>query len=120
MENKNYQKRIDDWMLACFGEEIAYDITERTHRFLEESLELVQSLGCTKAEASQLVDYVYGREIGEPEQEVGGVMTTLHSLGNAAKLDISECGETELERIWLIKDKIKKKRDNKPKFSPLP
>ena len=39
------------------------------HRFLEEALELVQACGATASEAHQLVDYVYGRPVGEPAQE---------------------------------------------------
>ncbi|MBK8521450.1 MAG: hypothetical protein IPL54_11480 [Chitinophagaceae bacterium] len=55
-EQEDYLQRINDWMLKCFGEEISKDVVERNHRFLEEALELVQSLGCKKAEAYQLVD----------------------------------------------------------------
>lgn len=55
-----FQERVGPWMLACFGEQISRDPVERNHRFLEEALELVQSLGCTASEAHQLVDYVYG------------------------------------------------------------
>ena len=74
------QSRVLPWMLACFGPTIPFDKTERNHRFLEEALELVQSIGCTQSEAHQLVDYVYGRPAGEPSQEVGGVMVTLAAL----------------------------------------
>jgi hypothetical protein len=42
-----FQHRVRDWVLACFGEVIAADVTERNHRFLEEALELVQAKGCT-------------------------------------------------------------------------
>lgn len=46
-----FQERVHDWCVTCFGEIIANDRLNRNHRFLEESLELVQSLGCTKEEA---------------------------------------------------------------------
>lgn len=75
-----FQDRVQPWMLECFGAEIAADRKERNHRFLEESLELVQAHGCTQVEAHQRVDYVYGRDIGEKAQEVGGVMATLAAL----------------------------------------
>jgi hypothetical protein len=61
----SYQSRIHKWMLACFSPSIVMDATERNHRFLEEALELVQSLGCTASEAHQLVDYVFGRPDGD-------------------------------------------------------
>ncbi len=117
---EGFQYRVRPWMLACFGPIIPFDKTERNHRFLEEALELVQSIGCTQSEAHQLVDYVFGREIGETPQEVGGVMVTLAALCEANELDMTVCGETELARIWTKVDKIRAKQAAKPKHSPLP
>lgn len=118
----SFQSRVAPWMQECFGREISSDSVERNHRFLEESLELVQSLGCTKGEALQLVDYVYGREVGDPPQEVGGVMVTLAALCLASNLNMHECGETELARITQpeIVEKIREKQKRKPSMSPLP
>ncbi|WP_229257557.1 hypothetical protein [Duganella callida] len=115
-----FQQRVQPWMLACFGELIASDREERNHRFLEEALELVQATGCTASEARQLVDYVYGRPVGEPAQEVGGVMVTLAALCLANDLDMHQCGETELVRIWTKVEAIRAKQAAKPKHSPLP
>lgn len=115
-----FQARVQPWMMACFGEMIAGDREERNHRFLEEALELVQSAGCTESEAHQLVDYVYGRPIGEPHQEVGGVMVTLAALCLANALDMHEAGETELARVWTKVEAIRAKQAAKPKYSPLP
>jgi hypothetical protein len=108
------------WLRECFGEVIAKCQTERNHRFLEEALELVQSLDCTQSEARQLVDYVFTRPIGEPHQECGGVMITLAALCYAAQLDMNAAGETELARIWEKIEKIRAKQAAKPKHSPLP
>uniref|UniRef100_A0A6M3MHP8 Uncharacterized protein n=1 Tax=viral metagenome TaxID=1070528 RepID=A0A6M3MHP8_9ZZZZ len=116
----SFQSRVQPWLLQCFGAEIAADRVERNHRFLEESLELVQSLGCTDSEAHQLVDYVFGRPVGEPAQEVGGVMVTLAALCLANGLDMHSAGETELARIWTKVEKIRAKQAAKPKHSPLP
>lgn len=44
-----FQQRLHSWVVAAFGEQVAGDKIERNHRFLEESLELVQALGCTPA-----------------------------------------------------------------------
>lgn len=117
-----FQSRIHPWMLKCFGPTIAADRIERNHRFLEEALELVQSLGCTASEAHQLVDYTFGRPIGEPAQEVGGVMVTLAALCLASELDMHQAGETELGRISEPATvlKIRAKQAAKPKHSPLP
>lgn len=116
----NYQDRVNDFMMACFGPGIAGDTKERNHRFVEESLELVQSLGCTAAEAHMLVDYVFGRPIGEPDQETGGVMVTLAALCTAAGLDMSRAGNRELQRVWGKIDVIREKQKGKPRGSPLP
>jgi hypothetical protein len=107
-------------MMETFGKEITRDTTERNHRFLEESLELVQSMGCTAAEAHMLVNYVYERAIGAPEQETGGVFVTLAALCNAAGIDVTECGERELARCWLNIERIRVKQAGKPCHSPLP
>mgnify|MGYP006958842284 CR=1 FL=1 len=61
-------------------DEHASDKAERSHRFLEEALELVQACGCSASEAHQLVDYVFGRAVGHASQEAGGVMVTLAAL----------------------------------------
>lgn len=117
-----FQQRVQPWLLECFGAEIAADRIERNHRFLEESLELVQALGCTASEAHQLVDYVFGRPVGDPPQEVGGVMVTLAALCLASGLDMHGAGEVELARISApeLVAKIRAKQAAKPKHSPLP
>lgn len=115
-----FQDRVDRWLFACFGPKIARDATERNHRFLEESLELAQACDCTKEEALQLVDYVFGRPKGEIEQEVGGVMNTLAALCLARKIDMIDAGHIELDRCWTKVEKIRAKQASRPKFSPLP
>ncbi|MFQ6550469.1 hypothetical protein AADZ90_021205 [Aestuariibius sp. 2305UL40-4] len=119
-DGSSFQSRVDPWMQACFGPEISADIVERNHRFLEEALELVQAKGCTASEAHQLVDYVFGREIGDPHQEVGGVMVTLAALCTSADLNMDRAAEDELQRVWTKVDAIRAKQAAKPKHSPLP
>lgn len=115
-----FQTRVQPWLYDCFGAEIAADKIIRNHRFLEEALELVQSMGCTQSEAHQLVDYVFGRDIGEPTQEVGGVMVTLAALCIANGIDMHDAGELELARVWTKIEQIRAKSAAKPKHSPLP
>lgn len=117
---QEFQSRVDPWLITCFGFEIARNREERNHRFLEESLELVQSLGCTQSEAHQLVDYVFNRPKGEPAQEAGGVMVTLAALCLAQEINMHEAGEVELARIWTKVETIRAKQAAKPKHSPLP
>lgn len=120
MPGDAFQVRVDPWLVACFGEQIARDKEERNHRFLEEALELVQACGCSQSEAHQLVDYTFNRPSGEASQEVGGVMVTLAALCLANGLDMHGAGETELARIWTKVETIRAKQASKPKHSPLP
>jgi hypothetical protein len=117
---ERFQARVAPWMLACFGEIIAGDREERNHRFIEEALELIQACGCSASEAHQLVDYVFNRPVGEPHQEVGGVMVTLAALCLANDLDMHAHAETELARVWTKVEAIRAKQAAKPKYSALP
>jgi len=119
-QKMTFQHRVAHWMTVCFGRTISTDTVERNHRFLKELLELVQSCGCSASEAHQLVDYVFNRPVGETSQEVGGVMVTLAAFCTAQSIDMDQCGETELDRIWTMVDQIREKQARKPKHSPLP
>ncbi|WP_227421721.1 hypothetical protein [Pacificispira spongiicola] len=116
MSDDSFQARVRPWMLACFGDEIARDPVERNHRFLEESIELVQACGGTAAEAHAVVDYVFSREPGDTAQEIGGVMVTLAALCLAQGQDMHQAGDAELSAIWDKIDRIRAKHDTKPNF----
>lgn len=117
---EEFQKRVQPWMMACFGAAIAADKVERNHRFFEEATEAVQANGMTRSEAHQLVDYTFDRPVGELHQEIGGVMVTLAALCLASGEDMHAAGETELARIWTKVEQIRAKQAAKPKHSPLP
>lgn len=121
-EPVSYEHRVNGWMQECFGPEISGDIEERNHRFLEEALELVQSTGCTADAAHRLVDYVFGRPVGEPFQEVGGVRVTLAALCLANGINGEAAAEAELARITQPETitRIREKQRRKPAFGPLP
>ena len=115
-----YQEGVEKWLKACFPPSVAENVTERTHRFLEEALELAQANGCTQEDAMALVKYVYSRPTGDPSQEVGGVLVTLASLCSASGINMDEAGEVELIRNWDRIEKIRAKHNSKPPGSPLP
>lgn len=114
IDDRTYQRRIDDWMMSCFGEKIGMDPQERGFRFMEEATELVQSTGMSKEDVLRIVDYVFDRDIGEPSQEIGGTMVCLAALATAHGIDLGAASETELARIWEKADKIKAKHGTKP------
>ncbi|SED32026.1 hypothetical protein SAMN05216178_6769 [Pseudomonas saponiphila] len=118
----SFQPRVADWLNDCFGQEIAADVIERNHRFLEEALELVQACNCSADEAHKLVDYVFGRDVGDKPQEVGGVLVTLAALCAAQGVDMHQAGEVELARISQPETvvRIREKQKRKPAMSPLP
>lgn len=118
---EQYQQGVDAWMQACFGEPIKSDQLERADRFCEEALELVQTMPGFNAErAHALVDYVFGRPVGERGQEVGGVMVCLAALCNTVGLSVQEQADRELERIWTKVEAIRAKQKRKPTGSALP
>lgn len=115
-----YQQRVLDWLLQCFGEEIAADKTERGDRFIEEALELLQSVDYPVYRIFALIKYVYGRPKGEMVQEAGGVMVTLASFCAMHDIDMHTAGETELTRVWTNIEAIRAKQAAKPTGSALP
>jgi hypothetical protein len=66
-------------------------------RFLDAALASVQARGCTESEAHQLVDYVFGRPVGDPPQEVGGVVVTFAAFCLANGIDMDNAGHAWLQ-----------------------
>ncbi|GAB3305819.1 hypothetical protein [Luteimonas notoginsengisoli] len=116
-----FQQRVAPWMLECFGAAIAADVQERGDRLLEEVLELLQAHCYDSGRVATLRDYVFNRPVGEPAQEVGGVMVTLAAYCLATGLDMHEAGDTELARVWTKIEAIRRKQAAKRDIhSPLP
>lgn len=120
MNFRTFQERVAGWITTAFTREVVLDQNERNHRFLEEALELVQSLECTRSEAHMLVDYVFNQEVGQPEQEVGGVLVTLGALCNTAEIDMENCSADGLAYCWDNIQLIRAKQVRKPRSSSLP
>jgi len=106
--------RIWAWGNHCFGAIINANIQERSFRFLEESIELVQALDIPKEDVLRMVDYVYGRPVGQPDQEFGGVGITLQLLAKATGRDLNELTEEELISAWTRVEQIRQKQLTKP------
>lgn len=113
-----FRQRVKAWMLDCFGITLTVDKSERNQRFLEEALELVQSLNMTREQAHQMVDYVFNRPVGEPGQEAAGTMVSLAALCSTNYIDLDAEALKELERIGQpeMVAKIRIKQAAKPRF----
>ncbi|HHA2690843.1 TPA: hypothetical protein ACOEPG_002822 [Stenotrophomonas maltophilia] len=96
---RRFQADVGDWMEQCFLPSLYSNMTERGDRLLEEVLELLQAHGYDSARVPTLVNYVFGRPVGEPAQEVGGVMVTLAAYCSVAGLSMQADGQAELDRI---------------------
>lgn len=112
----NFQMLVGMWAVEIFGEAIARNKQTRNYRFFEEATELVQSLGMTRDECITILNYVFGRPVGEPPQELGGVGVTLAALAVASGLNADACFWDELERCNRpeVMEKIRAKQKNKP------
>lgn len=92
------QLRIISWVRATFGE-AALGLEERTMRFIEEAAELAQACGLSQEAVLRIVHHVYGRPVGEPAQEAGGVGCTLLALCEVLGIDADELEDNELRRV---------------------
>jgi hypothetical protein len=124
-EGRSFQTAVAEWMGQCFLPSLYSNMTERGDRLLEEVLELLQAHGYDKARVRTLVDYVFERPIGDPAQEVGGVMVTLAGYCWVAGLDMHVAGDAELARInqpeVMAKIRTKQEAKNALHFdTPLP
>ena len=118
----SYQERVGAWMDDVFLAGGA-DVRTRIDRFLEEAFEHAQSLGYDPGRIAAIRDYVFGRPVGEPAQETGGVMVTFASLCHAAGIDMEAEGERELARVQRpeVRAKIMAKQASKNALhTPLP
>jgi hypothetical protein len=121
----SFQAGVSAWMQQCFVQSLYSNMTERGDRLLEEVLELLQSSGYDPTRVPTLVDYVFARPVGEPAQEVGGVMVTLAGYCFIAGLDMHADGARELQRITQpdVMAKIRRKQEAKNALhfdTPLP
>jgi len=119
------QPRVAAWMAECFIPTLYANMTERGDRLVEEVFELLQSKGYDRSRIPTLVDYVWNRPVGEPAQEVGGVMVTLAAYCAVAGLDMQRDGAAELARITrpevMAKIRAKQEAKNALQFdTPLP
>jgi hypothetical protein len=102
---QNIRRRRDDrqaaiykWVVQTFGEANA-TIEERVLRLVEEVIELAQAENVDPARLTAIISYVYGKMPGRPEQEAGGVGTTLIAYCAARGFSADDAEAAEAERV---------------------
>lgn len=120
MGGLDFQRRVADWLAACFGHGRDAEPLERAYRLLEEALELAQACGCEERDAHRLAEYVFARPPGGVQEEVGGVMVTVAALCAAVGVDMAAAAEVELDRDWARIDEIRSKAEHWASSTPLP
>lgn len=111
-----FQMQCQGWQEKAFGELTNESLQMRAMRFLEEAVELFQTAGLSKEKANEIVAYTFGRPVGDPCQEVGGVMVTLAAFCNAGDISLENEAWREFIRIDTPEmiQKIRDKQVSKP------
>lgn len=98
---QDHQATLKMWAEAEFGPAEANSPQQRAIRLLEEAIETYQAAGGDLGMAWQLVEYVFNRPVGDPRQEVGGVMVTTLLFAHTLGLHAGICLEQEMTRILM-------------------
>lgn len=109
------QQRIISWLGRTYGQQ-TLEKEERSLRYAEESMELLQAAGVDRETLLKIVDHVYSRPKGEVDQEVTGSYITLVGMCHAHGIDLHRSVDRELDRVEQIKDACRTKHDSKPEF----
>lgn len=116
---KIWQDLAGRWSQLVFGEHY-WQVTPRVRMFrlLEEVLELAQAEEVTELEVLAIFKQVYSRPPGDPEQELGGVMTTLAAYAHTAERDMEEAWWREFKRVMdpAIMEKVRNRNLNGDKI----
>jgi hypothetical protein len=95
------QAAVVEWAGRTFGSP-ALDIRERVARLLEEAIKLAQAEGLPIDTARRLVEHVYTKPPGQPQQEVGGIGVCLLAYCGVVKVSTEDAERLEAERVFAI------------------
>jgi len=112
-ESRNQrQTAVLQWANATFGAATA-DITgERIRRFIEEAVELAQTVGLEADAVKAIVDHVYAKPHGDVNQEVGQVGVSLLALAEHLHIAADNEERKEFERITALPPEHWQSRQN--------
>ena len=113
MKFNQFQVWVDTWVQQCFGSLKALTTRERSFRFIEEGVELVQATGLTKEEVIRVVEHVYAKPVGQVEQEAGGVLMSMTVLCNHLGINMANTAQGALHECIANGAKIRAKLEQK-------
>jgi hypothetical protein len=87
------------WAIRAFGKEHVFDTRIRALRVAEEAIELAQASGVAEEQLHRLIGIVYTRPVGDPIQEIGGVLMTTYVLAARLGFDPEEIFLSELLKV---------------------
>lgn len=93
------QRDAVEWAVKSFGFAHTNSVPQRAVRFLEEAIELYQAAGGDLDMAHKLLDFVFGRPVGDIGQELGGVGLTTLLLAAAAHRNADDEELREIQRV---------------------
>jgi NTP pyrophosphatase (non-canonical NTP hydrolase) len=104
--------------VRAFGRDHVGDKKVRAMRLLEEAVELAQALDVPREKLDKVLDVVYSRPKGVPEQELGGVAMTFavicRTFGTELEWELERELDRELDRVrWqsLLKHFTKRNQE---------
>jgi hypothetical protein len=100
------QEDCEIWVRTRMGNHVFLSLEERVTRIVEETLELAQAEGIESSTIYRLIDRVYNRPIGKPEQEAAGVSVTLLTYAAAKEFNLGLVTINELARIKAMDPKL--------------
>lgn len=89
---------VGHWVQTKFGS-VGLEPKERGLRCAEEAIELGQALTVDREAMHKLVDHVYDRPVGDPVEEIGGVMICVQAAASILGISINDQADKEWERI---------------------
>lgn len=104
------------WGMATFGPNVMGDKREQVIRFLEEAMELAQSLGLDVEDTLRIAQFVFQRKPGKPRKEIGDVAIMLSYLSRLEGTTIEDAHRQQLSEVIGRSNIIREKRKNKPAF----
>lgn len=93
------QNIVFEWGARCFGMPHMRDKRARSIRLLEEAIEVCQCNDVPVDQVKLCADIVYGRPVGQPFKELGGVGVTWLAACSAYGFAPETVLEREVERI---------------------